>query len=400
MENIDQRPPISEDVIKYKKAIKISIGVFICLLSIFGAINYGIVSEYLTWGISFLFGGYFSYVIYLFLFLIGICIIFSKKKRKYKVKLLVTGLILMLLGSIIIFTNFVTTVDNETYLNFNSPTFVDDILNGVSYGENIPQIDYSTNCGIIGIVIVSLINPYLTYVGSYIIGAVIAFLGLLIISYKLLKKLFKKILSREYNFIVKEEPVISSKELEEKNLLIDTEPAFNVVNKKKQPKQTIEHMSSTDTIKRTATNEYFDQSLYASNTPHNEQSNLKKVDVESSIQSERTYFEKAKNTNSDLKKAIYDSSIYNDKIEKSNLNQNSSFNSKEDMMYDAVKSYAMSKEYFSIQMIMNSFNVHQSFANEMFNRLQKDGIVDMTKDKLNGRDEYKVLIHSSYYSNN
>lgn len=399
MENIDQRPPISEDVIKYKKAIKISIGVFICLLSIFGAINYGIVSEYLTWGISFLFGGYFSYVIYLFLFLIGICIIFSKKKRKYKVKLIVTGLILMFLGSIIIFTNFVTTVDNETYLNFNSPTFVDDILNGVSYGENIPQIDYSTNCGIIGIVIVGLINPYLTYVGSYIIGAVIAFLGLLIISYKLLKKLFKKILSKEYNLIVKEEPVISSKELEEKNILIDTEPVFNVGSKKKQPKQTIEHISSTDTIKRTATNEYFDQSLYASNTPNNEQSNLKKVDVESSIQSERTYFEQAKNTNSDLKKAIYDSSIYNDKIEKSNLNQNSSFNSKEDMMYDAVKSYAMSKEYFSIQMIMNSFNVHQSVANEMFNRLQKDGIVDMTKDKLNGRDEYKVLIHS-YYSNN
>ena len=365
--------------IKYKKRIKIVLGLFFCLLSIFGAIGYGVVAEFITWIISFFVGGYFSYVVYALLFIIGLLIMFYKKKNKYKLKLIITGLIFMYIGSIILFSTAVTTYqgDTNTYLSFSSATFANQFQSAISV-DTFPKADFATNCGIIGFLLVALINTALTHVGSYIIGSFLIILGFVLVTYKLIKKFFKRILSKEYEIqakeIVEEEPVVEETEL--------------IVKPIKQNKKE-EHLTSSSTLKHTTAN---DGAIFSQTKEKikEEESHLEKIDLETTLSKRPTKYEKTKNLNSDLKKAIYESSLYNEEEEgkvfatRSNQNSNN--------LYDAVKSFAMGQDYLTVTMIINTFNIDANRASKIFIKLQEDGIIDSDEDDEVGN---RVLIHSS-----
>ena len=107
--------------------LKFAFGIFICLLSIFCALSYTpssdyfiYVSRFLNWCLSFLVGSYLAFAVYAVLFLYGLSLIFSTKKRvKVNIDLTIFGTSLVILGSLILMSNSQTlNVLGEPYLTF------------------------------------------------------------------------------------------------------------------------------------------------------------------------------------------------------------------------------------------------------------------------------------------
>ena len=162
--------------------LKFAFGIFICLLSIFCALSYTpssdyfiYVSRFLNWCLSFLVGSYLAFAVYAVLFLYGLSLIFSTKKRvKVNIDLTIFGTSLVILGSLILMSNSQTlNVLGEPYLTFANfqKIFEKTIL------EDFPQTDLFTNSGIIGMFLVALLNSPMTYIGSNVVGSIILLVG-------------------------------------------------------------------------------------------------------------------------------------------------------------------------------------------------------------------------------
>ena len=141
-------------------------GFFICILSVFCALwtapspDFILkISQFLNWCFSFLFGGIFAYIIYLLLFLFGIRLIFSFKKRiKINLNLTIFGCVFITLGSIILITNSMSYHTLNTSLDYSN--FSSYYNSYVVY--EFPNVDSFRNGGIIGMFLVATINSGLT----------------------------------------------------------------------------------------------------------------------------------------------------------------------------------------------------------------------------------------------
>lgn len=162
--------------------LKVASGIFICLFSIFCALSYTpssdyfiYVSRFFNWCLSFLVGSYLAFAVYAVLFLYGLSLIFSTKKRvKVNIDLTIFGTSLIILGALILMSNSQTlNVAGESYLTFANfqKIFEKTIL------EDFPQTDLFSNSGIIGMFLVALLNSPMTYIGSNVIGSIILLLG-------------------------------------------------------------------------------------------------------------------------------------------------------------------------------------------------------------------------------
>ena len=99
--------------------LKGTIGLTLCLFSIYGALNTGVVSSFITWVIAFLFG-WLLYVFYLIIFLIGVRFIFAKKEFKLHWGITISGIVILFFGCLIIITNNKTGTGNDDMLTFNN----------------------------------------------------------------------------------------------------------------------------------------------------------------------------------------------------------------------------------------------------------------------------------------
>ena len=105
----------------------------------------------------------------------------------------VGGLFLILLGVLIIFAN--STFSNEaSYLTFNGImingkqgdfNFVDCFKESFA---SFPSIDYTKNVGLIGLLLVCIINSTMSNIGSYCFGGVFISLGTVFILLKYVVK--------------------------------------------------------------------------------------------------------------------------------------------------------------------------------------------------------------------
>ena len=157
-------------------------GFFICILSVFCALwtapspDFILkISQFLNWCFSFLFGGIFAYIIYLLLFLFGIRLIFSFKKRiKINLNLTIFGCVFITLGSIILIANSMSYHTLNTSLDYGN--FSSYFNSYVVY--EFPNVDSFRNGGIIGMFLVATINSGLTYIGSNVIGSIFLVAGI------------------------------------------------------------------------------------------------------------------------------------------------------------------------------------------------------------------------------
>lgn len=162
--------------------LKFASGIFVCLLSVFCALSYTpsndyfiYVSRFLNWCLSFLVGSYLAFGVYALMFLYGLSLIFSTKKRiKANLSLTIFGTSFIILGALILISNSQTlNILDEEYLTFANfqKIFQKTIL------EDFPQTDLFSNSGIIGMFLVALINSPMTYIGSNVIGSIFLLLG-------------------------------------------------------------------------------------------------------------------------------------------------------------------------------------------------------------------------------
>ena len=154
-----------------KNQLYIAIGIFLMLFSVIGMVNYTVVAQFFTYCIAFLFGTIGAYFVYLLIFLYGLSLAISKKTR-IKMSFVVGGLFLILLGVLIIFANS-TFSNGASYLTFNGI-----MINGKQGDFNFvncfkesfasfPSIDYTKNVGLIGLLLVCIINSTMSNIGSY-----------------------------------------------------------------------------------------------------------------------------------------------------------------------------------------------------------------------------------------
>lgn len=191
-----------------KDILKSSIGIFLALFVVYCALNYNIVTQFITWCISFFVGGVFTYFVYLLLLVFCFSLIFNKKLKKIKFSFVLLGLIFIFLGTLILITNATAKIKladgTLTYLSFKEGNFwqsFKESVNGSSEG-NYFKVNLSNNTGIIGYTIVAIINTGMSDIGSYVIGSILLCLGLV---FTLLKVTIKFIIhiknySKRQNF--------------------------------------------------------------------------------------------------------------------------------------------------------------------------------------------------------
>lgn len=189
------------------EASRISIGVFICLFSIYLSLNLVTVPKYdfviylaraITWLISFFFGGLFSYVFYILLFIFGIIFILKNTHKKVKYGLFLTGAILFSLGGIILIAqSILKTTDDYSFNAFGT-----NLMNLIVKTESGFKISILKNTGIIGLFIVACCNNEII---SYLIGSILFVAGLVLLLIRPCIYVSKKI--KEYkNFNYKYAP--------------------------------------------------------------------------------------------------------------------------------------------------------------------------------------------------
>ena len=167
--------------------LKGTIGLMLCLFAIFGALNRGYVSGFITWIIAFLFGWFF-YVFYLIIFLVGIRLIFAKKEFKFQWGITIAGLIVILVGSLILATNNITGSSNDEMLTFKN--FGEEFSKSI---QGFPVLNYSQiSGGFFGFLLVALLNSVVKYVGTNIIGGLLLAVGIVLILVKPSIRLIKK----------------------------------------------------------------------------------------------------------------------------------------------------------------------------------------------------------------
>lgn len=177
---------------------RISIGVFVCLFSIYLSLNLVSTPKYdyfiylaraITWVISFLFGGVFSYVFYILMFIGSIIYILKVKKKKIKYGLFLTGAILFSVGGIILIAQGIVN-SSELVSDYSLSSFGTNLVNLVVKTKEGFKIDILSNTGIIGLFIVSLCN---NEVLSNIIGSILLVGGLTLLLIKPIRYIVKKI---------------------------------------------------------------------------------------------------------------------------------------------------------------------------------------------------------------
>ena len=299
---------------KIKDLIRVCGGVFICLFSVFGALNYGIVSNFITWCISFLVGGIFSYVFYVIFFLFGLSLIFHWNKNKISFNFVILGLIFMALGVIIIITNSMFLTESS-YLTFNDGNFYENFLQGISISENFPLVDFSQNCGLIGLILVAIINTGMTYIGSNVIGSALICLGFIFTFLKIFVRFFNLI--KSYNKNLKEKTDGQIIDINEYKNVSNDDPVFESV-----PENEIFHKTNINlndnnafSATRTEINDKAEQKPFISS--NNTNSN-------NSFYNEKPIYSPNQSIDGGLKKAIYDSALFknnNQVVQETNLNK-------------------------------------------------------------------------------
>jgi S-DNA-T family DNA segregation ATPase FtsK/SpoIIIE len=174
-------------ITKDSNFVKSMIGLVLCLFAIFGALNRGYVSSFITWIVSFLFGWLF-YLFYLVVFLIGLQLIFKKKGIKIYSKLVIPGIILIFIGLLVLVTNNITGSSHTSMLNFSN--FVEKFSESV---QGFPKIKYDKiSGGFFGFLFTATVNSFGKFALTNGIAILLLIVGLVLCFIKFVLAIIKK----------------------------------------------------------------------------------------------------------------------------------------------------------------------------------------------------------------
>lgn len=174
-------------ITKDSNFVKAMIGLVLCLFAIFGALNRGYVSSFITWIVSFLFGWLF-YLFYLVVFLIGLQLIFKKKGIKIYSKLVIPGIILIFIGLLVLVTNNITGSSNTSMLNFSN--FVEKFSESV---QGFPKIKYDKiSGGFFGFLFTAILNSFGKFALTNGIAILLLIVGFVLCFLKFVLAIIKK----------------------------------------------------------------------------------------------------------------------------------------------------------------------------------------------------------------
>lgn len=198
------------------ESLHVAQGIAICLLAIFFALNYGVVSQFIFWCVSFFAGSLFTYLIYIILFVYGLTFIFQKKITIRNLKFSVIGLIVLSLGILIISTCSISYLENGEYLTFK--TFKEIYLASLNLA-NFPKIEINQSGGIFGYLFVAILNSAFTDLGTIIFAAILICIGTFFILFRPFVLLFKS--SKEIE-PKQSQNMLALNELDDEELLTNT----------------------------------------------------------------------------------------------------------------------------------------------------------------------------------
>ncbi len=202
--------PEKERKVLNKSNIKVLVGFLLVFLSIIIMLNYGYVSRFLYWVISFVIGGVFTYVAAFILLIYGISFIVKKKITYANIKFIAIGLFIAAIGAYIAVTNAMT-ISGDTYLTFDN--FYDTFVDSLNL-TNFPYVSITGTCGIVGYLLVAILNIAFTSTGTMIfagcliaVGTVIALLHPILSLVRSIKSMFEASIKRKYIDQAKKEEV-------------------------------------------------------------------------------------------------------------------------------------------------------------------------------------------------
>ncbi|MBR1581553.1 MAG: DNA translocase FtsK [Bacilli bacterium] len=191
-----------------KKQLRFVQGIFICLVAIFLALNFGAVSQFFFWIFSFLLGTFFTYLFYLILFFFGISFMINKKVAFNNLKFALIGIILICVGVLFITTHSVTSADGEVLVFSN---FVEKFKESISL-QTFPRVQLRKSCGLIGFLFVSIFNSAFTPLGTTILSSVLIAVGIVFV---LLRPIIELIRSSK--------DILTTKEINQRHLQYDND---------------------------------------------------------------------------------------------------------------------------------------------------------------------------------
>lgn len=156
-------------------------GLAICFLSIFLALNYGVVSQFFFWCVSFFVGSLFTYLFYIILFVYGLTFMFHKRIILKNLKFSVVGLIILSIGVLIITTCSISYLEDGTYLTFS--TFKEIYVISLNLA-NFPKIEINQSGGIFGYLFVAILNSAFTDLGTKIFSGILIGIGTFFIIFR------------------------------------------------------------------------------------------------------------------------------------------------------------------------------------------------------------------------
>ena len=156
-------------------------GLAICFLSIFLALNYGVVSQFFFWCVSFFVGSLFTYLFYIILFVYGLTFMFHKRIILKNLKFSVVGLIILSIGVLIITTCSISYLEDGTYLTFS--TFKEIYVISLNLA-NFPKIEINQSGGIFGYLFVAILNSAFTDLGTKVFSGILIGIGTFFIIFR------------------------------------------------------------------------------------------------------------------------------------------------------------------------------------------------------------------------
>lgn len=160
-----------------QKHLRAAIGIFICLISVVLMLNYDIVTQFIFWCFSFFVGSFFTYLLYVVFLIYGLSKIVNKSFAIKNLRFATVGLIVLSIGVLIV-TTCCIAYSGDKYITFSN--FKEIYILSLNL-SNFPKLEFNQSGGLIGYILVSILNSAFTNIGTNVVGGVLIVAGIVLI---------------------------------------------------------------------------------------------------------------------------------------------------------------------------------------------------------------------------
>ena len=244
MKNKEKKTPKlnANEYILSSDAEAILYGLILVLISLIGFLNYGIIGEALTYIFAYLFGIFYIFT-YLLLLFFGIYLMVKKTFFKLHIDLKILGAILLIFGFCIAASMEHNITINNFFTSYQNQ--INNTQNHIFSMSSTEAIYANLGGGIVGYLLVCLLNSSITETGTCIVVAAFVSLGIVLLFKDLIIRFFKFIIN--YHKKRKELRKENNLKLQEEERKAKQEENNKIIEENKIP-STEEHVDNRMTI--------------------------------------------------------------------------------------------------------------------------------------------------------